>query len=253
MSLNIIERLLPGWGVAYTPAGDGPFPAILLLHGSEGGWAGWSDRDAVLYAAHGFAAMPLRYSVGGSPWAAGDIKDVSLDRTVEAMTALRGAPFCNGRLGVFGCSRGGEHALLVTALMARDGGHLPDAVAVHAPADVVCGAFVGAACRDSGDAGWQAWDPAGRAWTWRGSSDALLPTTPIEIERFDGPLFISHGTVDTVWSVEMTRRLEVRLQAHGRTPELHYYEGQGHGLGDMNAANLNTSRLMDFFGRHLVR
>ncbi|MDL0434111.1 hypothetical protein QPM17_23555 [Marinobacter sp. TBZ242] len=29
-----------------------------------------------------------------------------------------------------------------------------------------------------------------------------------------------------MWSVEMTRRLEQRLQAHGREPEVYYYEGE---------------------------
>lgn len=151
---------------------------------------------------------------------------------------------------MFGVSRGGEHALLVACLTAEDGGRLPDAVAAHSPSDVVCGAFSAAICRDSGDPGWRPWDPAERAWTWRGASDGLLPTTPIAIERFGGPLFLSHGTADQVWSVECTRRLEARLMAAGRAPEVYYYEGEGHGLGE-DAANRNAARLVEFFHRHL--
>lgn len=249
MELSIVERHLPQWGCVYLPTGEGPFPTLLLLHGSEGGWAGWSDRDAVRFAAHGFAAMPLRYS-GGNCWNAGDIRDVPLDRTVDALDFLRAAPFGNGRVGVFGVSRGGEHALLVASLMAEDGSRTPDAVAAHSPCDVICGAFSAAICRDSGDPGWRPWDPAERAWTWHGSSDDLLPTTPIVAERFEGPLFLSHGTADQVWSVECTRRLEARLVGAGRMPEVYYYEGEGHGLGE-EAANLNTARLVDFFSRHL--
>ena len=39
--LSIVRRLLPEFGTTYGPPGDGPFPAVLLLHGSEGGWSGW--------------------------------------------------------------------------------------------------------------------------------------------------------------------------------------------------------------------
>jgi hypothetical protein len=98
--------------------------------------------------------------------------------------------------------------------MVRDGiGPLPDAVAAHAPSDVICSGFDARQWRDEGDPGWKVWDPAERAWTWRGVSDALKPTKPIEIARYEGSIFISHGTSDKAWSVEMTRRLEARLVA----------------------------------------
>jgi hypothetical protein len=38
MSLKIIRRSLPNWGWGYGPPGDGPFPAIMLSHGSEFGF-----------------------------------------------------------------------------------------------------------------------------------------------------------------------------------------------------------------------
>lgn len=64
----------------------------------------------------------------------------------------------SGKVGLYGVSRGAEHALLVTSLMVRDGVHgLPDDVAAHAAPDVICGAFIGASFRDSGDPGWRCW------------------------------------------------------------------------------------------------
>lgn len=249
--LKIVRRLLPEWGTTYGPPGDGPFPAVVVLHGSEGGWSGWNHRTAVILAAHGFLAFPFPYAREGNAWNAGRIEDVPLDRTVEAMTALRAFDVCGPRLGLHGMSRGGEHALLLTALMARDGvDPLPDAVAVHSPPDAVAGAFDARRWRDAGDPGWQAWDPAKRAWTWRGTSDGILPTSPIEIERYDGPLLISHGTKDQVWSVEMTRRLEARLIASGRSPDVHYLDGQGH-LPDSNSENRLFETLIGFFDRTL--
>ena len=251
MSLKIIRRSLPNWGWGYSPSGDGPFPAILLLHGSEGSWSGWNYRTAAILAAHGFLAIPFGYSKGGNSWNAGNIIDVPLDRTAEALAALRAFGLSGSKIGLHGASRGAEHALLLTSLMARDGvAGLPDAVAVHTPPDVICGAFNAKIFRDSGDPGWQPWDPANRAWTWRGSSDHLLPTMPIEIERFDGPLFLSHGTRDATWSVEMTRRLWERLKQHGRTPDVHLYEEEGHGFSS-DAENQQHERLIDFFTRHL--
>nr|WP_281430522.1 prolyl oligopeptidase family serine peptidase [Salinicola acroporae] len=140
----------------------------------------------------------------------------------------------------------------MTFLIARDGVlGIADAVSEHSTPDCICGAFDGRTFRDVGDPGWQAWDGADRAWNWRGSSEALLPTQPIEIERYVGPLLLSHGTSDRVWSVAMTRRLEARLQAHGRSPEVHYYEGEDH-IPRSEAENTHHTQLLGFFARHLA-
>ena len=213
----------------YAPQGAGKRSALLLLHGSEGGWSGWSHRDAVLFAQEGFLAYPLVYSKGGNLWNAGDIEEVPIETVVAALAALRGASNCNGKVGIYGVSRGAELALLTASLMALENlPGQPDAVAVHSAPDTVCGAFIGRQWRDVGDPGWQAWDPAQRAWNWRGTSEQLKPTTPIPIEAYRGPLFLSHGTRDEVWSSEMTKRLETRLLAAGRRPAVQFYEGQGH-------------------------
>ncbi|MDN3556723.1 alpha/beta hydrolase family protein [Halomonas maura] len=249
--LKIVRRLLPEFGTTYGPAGDGPFPGILILHGSEGGYSGWSHRLAVLFAAHGFLAYPHAYSRGGNAWNAGAIEEVPLDRTADALSALREFPPCSGRVGLYGLSRGGEHALLLASLMAREGqAGQADALAAHAPADVICGSFDARSFRDSGDPGWQAWDAASRAWSWRGSSEGLKPTTPIEIERYSGPVFLSHGVEDATWSVAMTRRLSARLGERRGHIETHLYEGEGHLLRS-EAENLHHERLLRFFTRCL--
>lgn len=252
MELKIVSRPIENWGNTYGPPGDGPFPAIMILHGSDGRWSGWSHRQGVFFAAHGFVAFPFGYSKGGNFWDAGNIIDVPLDKTAEALLALRQFPVAAKKIGLYGVSRGAEHALLLTSLMARDGVEgIPDAVAAHSPSDVICAGFDSHAFRDRGDPGWQPRDPGLRAWTWRGSSDDLLPTAPIEIEHFDGPVFLSHGTKDSVWTVEMTRRLEERLHRHGGAPEVHFYEGQDHGLWGA-AENMHNEHLIAFFERHLA-
>jgi dipeptidyl aminopeptidase/acylaminoacyl peptidase len=251
VTLQIVRRLIPDWGTTYGPAGDGPFPAVMVLHGSEGALSGWSHRNAVILAAHGFLAFPFGYSRGGNAWNAGSIAEVALDRTVSALAALRSFRFAGPKVGLYGVSRGAEHALLIASLMSRDGvAGIPEAVAAHSPPDVVCGAFDARRWRDAGDPGWQPWDPGGRAWSWQGSSDSLLPTTPIEIERFPGALFLSHGTDDQVWSVEMTRRLEARLRRKGRDPEVRYYDGEDHVPGS-EGENYHHELLIAFFDRTL--
>lgn len=253
MKLAIVRRLIPDWGTTYGPAGDGPFPAVMLLHGSEGGYSGWSHRNAVMLAAHGFLAFPFPYSNGGNAWNAGSIIDVPLERTMEAFRALCAFAFSDAKVGMFGVSRGAEHALLVTSLMVRDGeSGLPDAVAALAPPDVICGAFDARRFRDSGDPGFQEWDPAERAWTWKGASECLLPTTPIAIEDYDGPLFLAHGKKDKVWSSHMTERLTARLRSVGRSPEVHLYEGQGH-VPDSAGENVFNADLIGFFERTLCQ
>lgn len=252
MKLNVIRRLMPNWGTTYGPPGDGPFPSILLLHGSEGGMSGWTHRTAAIFAASGFLCYPHTYSKGGNAWNAGNIREVELTRTAVALEALRGFGPSNGKVGIYGVSRGAEHALLLASLMSRDNMHgLPDAVACLAAPDVVCGVFDARHHRDTGDPGWQAWDPSQRAWLWKGSSEDLLPTTPIEVEYYKGPLFLSVGLKDQVWSSDMTRRLEARRSNLNLPVEAHYFENEGH-LPGSEAENQLHSRLISFFAGALV-
>jgi dipeptidyl aminopeptidase/acylaminoacyl peptidase len=235
-------------GYLHVPKGLGPRPGILLLHGSDGGWSGWSSWLALALATYGFVTFALPYSKGGNAWHAGDIHEVDLDKTEEALRWLRAHEAVSGKVGLYGGSRGGEHALLLASLMARDGSlPLPDAVAAHSPCDTVVGAFIAGSWNPKER---ESWDPSKRAWRWRGSSDALLPTMPIEIERYPGPLFLSHGEADTVWTVECTSRLVARLEAAGRRPEVHVYPGEAHWFR-AETFNLQLARLADFFRRHL--
>lgn len=225
----MIRRLLPDWGTTYGPSGAGPYPSVLLLHGSEGGLSGWTHRTAAILASNGFLCYPHSYSKGGTAWNAGHIENVEISQTAEAMSALRCFEASNGKVALYGVSSGAEHALLLATLMAQNGFQgLPDAVACLGAPDVVCSAFDARSYRDVGDAGWQVWDPSRRAWTWNGSHDGLLPTTRIEIEHYPGPLFLSVGLEDKTWSADMTRRLEERRAKRQLHVEAHYYAGEGH-------------------------
>src|SRR5580704_17661402 len=62
--------------------------------------------------------------------------------TCRSIEPRRRWPLCahelsGDKIGLYGVSRGAEHALLLASLMARDGvAGLPDAIAVHTPPDV---------------------------------------------------------------------------------------------------------------------
>lgn len=259
--LRIVQSDAAGLGHIYAPAGEGPFPAILLLHGSEGseGWIG--HRCAALFAAHGFIALPMPYAVGGNHWIAGDIWNVPLDETERVIAMLHEHLLCSGKVGVYGWSRGAEHALLAATVLAQAGSlHLPDAVAAHAPPDKVEGPWRNLFYRHREDgepiAPPAAWGfrsdrlvPNLAAWTWRGRP--LPEGDPIAIERFAGALFLSVGTNDEIWPSAMAARLAERLRGAGRNPEFHAYEGQPH-MPDPNGWNTHLEQLLDFFGRALT-
>jgi dipeptidyl aminopeptidase/acylaminoacyl peptidase len=248
MACTVELRSGPNGTVLNVPAGSGRRPGILFLHGSEGRFAGWSPCQALAFAHQGFVTLAFGYGKNGNAWHAGDIHEVDLDDTAQALQGLRAHDAVSGKVGLFGASRGGEHALLLTSLMARDRvAGLPDAVAAHSPSDTIVGAFIAGSFSPKER---EVWDPSKRAWRWRGSSEGLLPTTPIEIERYEGPIFLSHGEADSVWTVECTRRLETRLTRAGRSPEVHYYPEQDHRLTP-EAQNLQYARLVSFFRRYL--
>ena len=80
-----------GW-MMLGPKGVPKAPGVVILHGSDGRFSGWSYRDAHDLASSGFVAMPFGYSVGGSGWFAGDIVDVDLYESALAIRALRRHP-----------------------------------------------------------------------------------------------------------------------------------------------------------------
>ncbi len=230
----------------FVPQKTSPSGVILMLHGSEGGTNGNYIWLAHWLASYGFVTMPLPYSVGGNTWHAGDIIRVSIDRTEQALDTLRRHPASNGKAGICGYSRGAEHALLVASLLARDKpSQVPQAVAVHAASDL--------AVRDFYSASVYPTEPKPRttplsSWTWRGTE---IPVgKEIEIERFAGGLFLSHGELDDIWTVQKTRNLEKRLRDAGRSPVTRYFADQKHGLSAARRTEL-MREWVQFFTMHL--
>jgi len=223
---------------------------MVCLHGSEGGWAGWNDATCALFAAHGFVALAHNYTQNARWLTHPDIDDVPLEGTETALVALRTelAPYGCG-VGLFGISRGAEHALLVAQLLAEDCcTALPDAVVLHSPPDATWPAFVVADFQTG-----QPWagDPQRPSWSWRGSHERTRPGTPLGTGSYPGPVFIAQGTADEVWSADMARTLVTRMTEAGRPPEAHFFEGEHH-LFRAAARNREWELMTDFLGRHLA-
>jgi dienelactone hydrolase len=124
VSATLVRRALPAGasvrevdapgvvGRLFLPAGDGPFPGVVLLGGSEGGIDSMST-DAALLAAHGRAALVV--GLFGAEGLEPELTAVPLERIQAGAQwlAAQGAVSAD-QLGAIGISRGAE-ALLAAA------------------------------------------------------------------------------------------------------------------------------------------
>ncbi len=99
------------YGFLYQPAKGGPFPAVLILGGSNGGLYEWLARA---FASNGFAALTLAYFKYRDLPA--ELVDIPIEYFDRATAWLKSQPGVRAdRLGVAGGSRGGELALFLAS------------------------------------------------------------------------------------------------------------------------------------------
>lgn len=201
------------------PEGPGPFPALLILGGSEGGSR--SVRAlAAPFARQGYAVLALSYfKADGLPPNLDRIPLEYFDRGLAWLSAQ--ASVDRGRIGIFGISKGAEAALLVAT---RNAGIR--AVAAGSPSQVVWQGLSATFARES------SWSAGGvplpflpyemsRGFTsiFKLYEDAL-PTLPqhagaaIPVERINGPILLISGRADALWpSTAMAEAIVARLSA----------------------------------------
>jgi dienelactone hydrolase len=217
-------------------------PAVVILHGSEGGTDGaiWQIAEN-LSKDPGFVTLALCWF--GCPGTPDRIFHVPLDRVEEAAKWLKTLPMVNNaKVGVFGWSRGAEASVLITSLLANT--DVFATAAVHAPSDTIVAAYDPKTQQTESEVnpatGKTVW---AAAWTWRG---ALLFGEPdentagprIQVERYPGALWLSHGTADELWPVQRSYNIAMARDQAGLTTEKHYWQGEGHIL--MQRANLTA-------------
>lgn len=256
---------LPG-AFLQLPAGEGPFPVIILLGGSEGGDRG-ARGMAPRFRAEGYAVLGLPYY---SPAYYGQdaqfpalppaFDAIPVDKLEVARDWLAARPDIDAaHIGVYGVSKGAEFALL--------GGSLIDgfaAIVAIVPSDVVW-------------EGWGVGTSPGRnsSFSWHGEPLPFVPyigmeeeiakygkegETPrlrlahdkgrnanpgrvaaarIHVENIDEPVLVAGGDADNVWnSGEMAQYIAERRAAEGLPTVSLIFTDADHGLsGDGSNPN----------------
>ncbi|HEV3311895.1 MAG TPA: acyl-CoA thioester hydrolase/BAAT C-terminal domain-containing protein [Chloroflexota bacterium] len=99
-------------GTLFIPAGQGPFPGMLVFTGSGGGIEEWR---AALLASHGYTAFALAYfNAEGLP---DGLIDIPIEYFERGLNWIAARPEVDAnRIGVTGGSRGGELVLLLGSM-----------------------------------------------------------------------------------------------------------------------------------------
>ena len=220
-----------------TPAGDGPFPGVFVIHHLPG-WDSGTKEIARRFAAAGYNALcPNLYARQGievdpddaaaaTREAGGIPDDQFVGDAKAALDTLRSLPTSNGKVGCIGYCSGGRHSFLT-------------AISLPLDAAVDCyGAFVTGTVPDG----------------------FPLKVTPL-IDRTSDltcPLLGLFGNDDQFPSPEQVDELEAALEEAGKAYEFHRYDGAGHAFFSVDrtayrpeAAVDGWQRIFEFFGQHL--
>lgn len=213
---------LPGSAIALPailvkPDGDGPFPAIVILHDCSGlgpRSSGSPRRWADLLVANGYVVLlpdsfaPRGFERGVCGAAVPNRKDAGIRVRVgdafAALTALRAQPFVDAkRIGLLGGSHGGSTTLAVVAEPARG---FAAAVALYPG----CGFRYG-------------------SWVAQRAGGAGTPVTGYAGEyRPSAPLLILAGALDDWSPAEHCRALAATARQSGEPVELTVYPDAHH-------------------------
>jgi dipeptidyl aminopeptidase/acylaminoacyl peptidase len=234
-----------GW--VLKPAGRGPFPVVLMVHGGPFAHYGWTLFDeAQVVAGAGYAVVMgnPRGSAGyGQSHGRAIVGDFgNLDRTdVLALLdrALQDPDLDGDRVGVMGGSYGG----FMTTWLVAHSDRFRAAISERA-----CNAFD--SFEGSSDIGWffvpkyNGTDPARVA--------AQSPLT--HAERIRTPMLLIHSEHDWRCPVEQAQRLFVALKQRNVEVELLLFPGEGHELTRSGLPSHRLARfeaVLDWWGRHL--
>lgn len=247
------------------PEGDGPFPAIVFIHG--GGWLGGERAHFRPYAEEaarrGYVSITISYRL------------MQFDREQkETTTATQRFPnqihdckaavrwlranadkyhVDKNRIGVSGGSAGGHLSLLVGLTDPSDklegkGGYPDQSSRVQAVVNIF-GPTEMASCHDGSSV----------AWIFRLFMGGTPDETPEVYQRAspltyvskdDPPILTLHGDQDKLVPVAQASLLDEKMAAVGAKHEMLILEGQGHGFGG-DAQKQAMDALWDFFEKHL--
>jgi dipeptidyl aminopeptidase/acylaminoacyl peptidase len=236
-----------GWVVR--PAGEGPHPVLLMIHGGPFFQYGWSLFDeAQVYAGAGYAVVygnPRGSSGYGEAHAQavmGNVGEVSATDLLALLdAALDGDPSLDrNRVGVLGGSHGG---FMTTWLAAHHGDRFRAAISERAVNAI--DSFTG-----SSDIGsWFADDLYGPDLARQAAQSPLTYADQIDI-----PMLLIHSEQDWRCPVEQAQRLFVTLRRRGVPVELLLFPGEGHELSRSGRPRHRVARfeaILDWWSRYL--
>jgi dipeptidyl aminopeptidase/acylaminoacyl peptidase len=231
-----------GWLVV--PAGDGPFPVLLNIHGGPFTQYGHTLFDeAQVYAGAGYAVV-LGNPRGSSGYgeahgralfgALGDHDTADLLALLDA--AIEDPRLDGGRVGVMGGSYGG---FMASWLAAHHGDRFRAAISERAVN--AWDSFYG-----SSDIGW--W------FDYTGPEQRVAKSPLTHADRISVPLLIIHAEEDWRCPVEQAQRLFVALADRGAEVEMLLFPGEGHELSRSGLPSHRVARfdaVLDWWARHL--
>ncbi len=231
-------------GTLFTPSGEGPFPGVILLGGSEGGLS--SEDVAAVLASRGYAALALAYfKMEGLPSSLEEIPLEYFKRAIDWMLKLRQVR--SGGVALIGTSKGAEAALLTAS-------HYKEVRAAvgYVPSSVVWSCICGAPNKSS----WsfegkpvpfipQATNPTYRPppgfpispatnYLYRLKSTQSVQQAIIPVEKINGPVLLISAKNDQVWPSSLLASMVMRRLKGRRHPFANQhldYELAGHLIG----------------------
>lgn len=234
-------------GTLFLPTGNGPWPGVIILGGSEGGLGPWTEAEAACLAAKGYAAFALAYfDYEDLPKS---LENIPLEYFQSAIHLLQARDdIRSNSIAVLGGSRGGELALLL-------GATFPE---IHAVVAISAGSVLwGGLGTNSGAVRHPAWTYQGQALPFMerrdyDQFDGMLDQNPfdtvqrfqaaldkypavakasIPVEKINGPVLLISGINDKMSpSTQMEDMVMIRLkEARHAFPDCHFsYSGAGH-------------------------
>lgn len=235
-----------GWVVK--PAGEGPHPVLLVIHGGPATQYGYRLFDeAQVYASAGYAVVmgnPRGSSGYGQAHARAIVGDMGnldqADLLALLDRALEDPSLDGGRVGVMGGSYGG---FMTTWLAAHHGQRFRAAISERALN--AWDSFVG-----SSDIGWYF------AEAYCGADPKVMDAqSPLAYaDSIDIPMLLIHSEQDWRCPIEQAQRLFVALKRRGVVTEMLIFPGEGHELSRSGLPSHRMARfeaILEWWARHL--
>jgi dienelactone hydrolase len=231
-------------GTLFMPAGEGAFPGIIVLGGSEGGLS--SEDVAALLSSHGYAALALAYfAMEGLPQS---LEEIPVEYFKRAIDWMLQRPFIKaGGIALFGTSKGAEAALLVASNYKE-----VRAVVAYVPSGVVWSCI----CATPDKSSWsfegkpvtfipQSANPTYRPpqgfpvrstinYKFRLRNREAVRQATIPVERINGPILLISARDDQLWPSSLLAQMvmdRLKNRNHHFANYSLVYKSAGHLIG----------------------